>query len=209
MITINLLPVREERRKAWARNFLGLVLVALAASAGLSATHYWWYRGEVKAAQAVATRIQHDIDGFAPQLAQVEKFRTAKADIEKKLKVIDELSLARSGPVHMFDEIATHLPDRMWLTKLDVKGQALTIEGVSLDNELVALFLTAMNASPYFEDVELLQTEAKEVGGYKLNAFEMSATLSSQSSEAADDEVAANSKQARADARSAVAFVAR
>jgi type IV pilus assembly protein PilN len=209
MITINLLPVREERRKAWARQFLGIVLIAVAASAGLSLTHYWWYRGEVQSAKDVAASIQRDIDAFAPQLAQVEKFRAAKADIEKKLKVIDELSLARSGPVHLFDEIATHLPDRMWLTHMDVKGQALRIEGVSLDNELVALFLTAMNASPYFEEVELLQTQAKEFGGYKLNAFELSATLSSQSGEAAGAGVAADSQHAQAGARSATAFVAR
>lgn len=205
MITINLLPVREERRKAWARQFLLIVLAAVAASAGLSATHYWWYRSEVQAAKNVAANIQRDIDGFAPQLAQVEKFRAAKSDIEKKLKVIDELSLARSGPVHLFDEIATHLPDRMWLTSMDVKGQALTIQGVSLDNELVALFLTALNSSPYFEEVELLQTEAKEVGGYKLNAFELSATLSSQSGDAAGPD----SQQANAGARGTVAFVAR
>jgi type IV pilus assembly protein PilN len=105
--------------------------------------------------------------------------------------VIDELSLARSGPVHLFDEVATHLPDRMWLTQMEVEGQKLTVQGVSLDNELVALFLTAMNASPYFDDVELLQTEAKEVDGYKLNAFEMSATLTSGGADAIAEEAAA------------------
>jgi len=199
MITINLLPVREERRKAWARQFLLIVVAATGASVGLSAAHHWWYSGEVDAAKQAAARIQQDIDGYAPQLAQVEKFRAAKADIEKKLKVIDELSLARSGPVHLFDEIATHLPDRMWLTSLEVKGQQLTVQGVSLDNELVALFLTALNASPYFANVELLETEAKEVDGYKLNAFEMSATLGN-GQEAKPAPVATPTKQASADA---------
>jgi type IV pilus assembly protein PilN len=178
MITINLLPVREERRKAWARQYLVMVLAAVGATVGLAAVHYWWYSAEVSSAQHSAEEIQRQIDGYAPQLAQVEKFRAVKADIEKKLSIIDELSASRSGPVHLFDEIATHLPDRMWLTKMGVEGQMLTIEGVSLDNELVALFLTAMNASPVFEDVELLQTAAKEVDGYKLNAFEVSAVLS-------------------------------
>jgi type IV pilus assembly protein PilN len=177
MITINLLPVREERRKASARQFLLVIGAAALASVALSAAHLWWYRSELAAEKQAAQRIQQEIDRFAPQLAQVEKFRAAKADIEKKLKVIDDLSVARSGPVHLFDEIATHLPDRMWLTQLEVKGQSLTIKGVSLDNELVALFLTAMNASPYFENVELLETEARDVEGYKLNAFQMSATL--------------------------------
>jgi type IV pilus assembly protein PilN len=181
MITINLLPVREERRKASARQFLLVASVAVAASVALCTVHYGWYRSEVSSEKASAQRIQKEIDGFAPQLAQVEKFRAAKADIERKLKVIDDLSAARSGPVHLFDEVATHLPDRMWLKKLEVKGQALTIQGVSLDNELVALFLTAMNASPYFENVELLETQAKDVDGYKLNEFEMSATLEGSS----------------------------
>lgn len=200
MITINLLPVREERRKASARQFLLAMGAAVAASVAVSALHYGWYRAEVATAKAAAARIQKDIDGYAPQLAQVEKFRAAKADIEKKLSVIDELSVARSGPVHLFDEVATHLPDRMWLTQMEVQGQKLTIEGVSLDNELVALFLTAMNASPYFEDVELLQTEAKEVDGYKLNAFEMSATLSGNAKADAQAQGATETKQASASA---------
>jgi type IV pilus assembly protein PilN len=198
MITINLLPVREERRKASARQFLLVVGAAVAASMALSAGHHWWHRSELAAEKASAERIQREIDGYAAQLAQVEKFRAAKADIEKKLKVIDDLSVARSGPVHLFDEVATHLPDRMWLTEMDVKGQDLSIQGVSLDNELVALFLTAMNASPYFENVELLETQAKDVDGYKLNAFEMSATLESSSEPAADAKDAAPNQSAPA-----------
>jgi type IV pilus assembly protein PilN len=208
MITINLLPVREERRKASARQFLLVMGAAIAATVALCTMHYGWYRTEVSTAKKAAARIQKDIDGYAPQLAQVEKFRAAKADIEKKLKVIDELSVARSGPVHLFDEVATHLPDRMWLTMMQVEGQKLTVQGVSLDNELVALFLTALNASPYFEDVELLETQAREVDGYKLNAFEMSATLSSGGGPDPGAEAAADPKQASA-AERAPALAAR
>ena len=178
MITINLLPVREERRKASARQFLLLALMAVAATISLSAIHYWWYRASVAEAKTAAKRIQGEIDRFGPQLEQVEQYRAVKADIEKKLSVISDLSAARSGPVHLFDEVATHMPERMWLTKMEVEGQKLTIQGMSLDNELVALFLTALNTSPYFEQVELVETQAKEMDGFKLNAFEVSAKLS-------------------------------
>ncbi len=189
MITINLLPVREERRKASARQFLLVACAAVAATVGLSAAHLWWYKGEVADAKANVARIQQQIDAFGPQLKQVDQYRAVKADIEQKLKVIEDLSAARSGPVHLFDEIATRMPDRMWLTKMEVEGQKLTIQGVSLDNELVALFLTALNSSPYFADVELVETEAKEMSGYKLNAFEVSARLSAPGSKS--DEPAA------------------
>jgi type IV pilus assembly protein PilN len=205
MIKINLLPVREERRKTVARQFLLMLAAAAVGSGVLSAAHYWWYRGQVQEAKEAAVRVQKDIDRFGPQLAQVEKFRAAKADIEKKLKVIDDLSTARSGPVHLFDEIATSLPDRMWLTKMQVEGQALTIQGVSLDNELVAAFLTSLNNSPYFKDVELVETHAKELEGYKLNQFELSAKLSGPNDDEAEstEPAAADAKQAAAGASGA------
>jgi hypothetical protein len=48
---------------------------------------------------------------------------------------------------------------------------------MSLDNELVALFMTALNESAYFSDVELRETRAMEMSGFKLNEFELSASL--------------------------------
>jgi hypothetical protein len=79
------------------------------------------------------------------------------------------------------------------------------VQGVSLDNELVALFLTAMNASPYFENVELLETQARDVDGYKLNAFEMSATLEGASAPADASPSAPPQQQAPAKPGPAVA----
>ena len=62
-----------------------------------------------------------------------------------------------------------------------------------LDNELVALFLTALNESEYFDDVELRETTAKELRGYKLNEFELSAKLvapKASHEEASEDAIA-------------------
>jgi Tfp pilus assembly protein PilN len=83
----------------------------------------------------------------------------------------------------MLDELANHTPDRIWVTKIGVKGGRLEMEGMSLDNELVALFLTALEESPYFKDVELVETQAKEKNGFRLNAFEVSGVLTSPGDE--------------------------
>ena len=179
MIRINLLPIREERRKADLRQF-GLILgAALVASIVIVSLYHMKLSGDVKEAKAGVVANQQLIDRFKPQLEQVEEYRKAKAEIEKKLEIIGRIEASRSGPVHVFDELATHAPARLWLTKLKANGGKITIEGMSLDNELVALFLTALNESAYFEDVELRETKAKEVSGYKLNEFELSAMLAS------------------------------
>ena len=106
--------------------------------------------------------MESDIDQFQPQLEQVAAFKKKKAGLEKKIDVIDGLDRARSGPVRMMDELAVHSPERLWLTSLSTKGSGVKIQGESLDNELVAAFLRALNESPYFGGVDL---ESTTLGG--------------------------------------------
>jgi len=177
MIRINLLPVREERRKADLRQF-GLVLVGVfVGSIALVVLYHTKLSSDVNEARAAVVATQQEIDRYKPQLKQVEEYRKTKAEIEQKLEVIERLEASRSGPVHVFDELASHAPPRLWLKKLEAHGGTITIEGMSLDNELVALFLTALNESAYFTNVELRETKAKELSGYKLNEFKLRATL--------------------------------
>ena len=76
-------------------------------------------------------------------------------------------------------------------SNIEISKGTITIQGMSLDNELVALFLTGLEDSSYFKNVELLKTEAKESHGFRLNAFEVSALLTSPNSERRELEQAA------------------
>jgi type IV pilus assembly protein PilN len=179
MIRINLLPVREERRKADLRQFAVLLAAVLVGSVAAAAFFHWKITSDIETVKAQVVATKAEIDRFGPQLKQVEKYRETKAQIEKKLEVIERLEASRAGPVHLLDELATHSPDRLWITRVTAQGNRISIQGMSLDNELVASFLTALNSSPWFTDVELRQTEAKEREGFKLNAFELSAAVTS------------------------------
>ena len=184
MIRINLLPVREERRKASAQK-LGVMLAGtLAGSIVLAGTIHGWLSHQISSTRELSVATQAEIQRFEPQLKQVEEFKKTKAEIEQKLGVIQGLHEARSGPVHVLDELATHTPDRIWINKVTIQGGKLALEGMSLDNELVALFLTALEESPYFKSVELVETQAKDKDGFKLNQFEVSALMTSPAAEA-------------------------
>ena len=93
--------------------------------------------------------------------------------------MIHRLERSRSGPVHILDELASRTPERVWLTTLSATGGKIELEGMSLDNELVALFLRALDDSPYFANVELKATELKTVDALKLNTFRILAQLES------------------------------
>jgi type IV pilus assembly protein PilN len=177
MLEINLLPVREEKRKADVRQFALLLGGTFAGSLALVGMMHTKMVAQVAFTKSSLVELQAEIDKFKPQLEQVERYRATKQAIEAKLEVIERLERSRSGPVHMLEELAIHAPDRLWLTGLKAEHGQMTVKGMSLDNELVALFMTALGGSPYFENVELQETEAKDVDGLRLNEFSVSAAI--------------------------------
>ena len=179
MIRINLLPVREARRKADLRQQLLLIGASAVGSLVLATGFHQFVRSGVTAANNRVAALNTQLAQFKPQQEQVERFKTKKSEIEQKLEVIHRLERSRSGPVHILDELASLTPERVWLTTLSATGGQIELEGMSLDNELVALFLTALNNSPYFANVELKTTELKTVDALKLNTFRIMAQLES------------------------------
>lgn len=177
MLKINLLPVREARRKADLRQYMMQLVLVVIVVVGAVGIFHSRLTDQIEKTQARVAQMQSDIDQFAPQVAQVQAFKKRKAELEKKIGVIDGLDKARSGPVRVMDELATRTPDRLWLTEISTKGNTINLKGQSLDNELVALFLRSLGESDYFAAVDLGAAKLTESKGLKLVRFDIDAKL--------------------------------
>lgn len=187
MIRINLLPVREERRKADLRQFAALLLITLVGAVVVAVLLHIRMSTQLKHAETRVAGIKQQIDRYQPQLEQVKKYKETKKQIEQKLEVIENLERKRTGPVRMLDELATHIPEKLWITRLEAKNREVSLHGMSLANELVASFLESLNSSPYFSNVELQETNATQKGGIKLNEFKLDAALVTPEEDSEED----------------------
>jgi len=178
MIQINLLPVREAKRKAGVKqNVLELVLLLIVVVAAIGFVHTD-LTGNIEATEHRISQMQTDIDRFKPQLDQVAAFRAKKAELQKKIDVIAGLDRARKGPVRIMDELATRTPERLWLDSISARGTKLELTGQSLDNELVAVFLGSLGDSPYLADVDLNSSElANGPEGLQVVKFKIQAVI--------------------------------
>jgi type IV pilus assembly protein PilN len=188
MLHINLLPVREARRKEDFRQLsMQAALLLLVVGAAVAFAHSS-ISDEIKDSSARIAQMQRDIDQYQPQLDQVAAFRKKKKKLKSKIGVIDALDLARSGPVRVLSELASRTPDRLWLTSMVTQGKTIVLSGQSLDNELVALFLRRLGESPYFTNVDLDKTVLKgESDGLRLMSFRIRAELINPDSAAKAD----------------------
>ena len=185
MIRINLLPVREARRKADMQQQLLLLGLVIGVSVVVCLIGQFAMLASISSAEGRVAQLNSQISEFQSQLQQVEEFKKKASEIERKLDVIHKLALSRSGPVRLLDELASRAPQKLWITSLQAEGTRIQLKGMSLDTELIAEFLNRINDSPYLKDVELKSTELAEAGGLKLNSFQVTAVLTNPEAKAA------------------------
>src|SRR5262245_20579333 len=173
MIRINLLPVREAKRQAGLRKQGVLIGMSAAAGVVLCVVMHLALAGQMAAERGRIEQAQAQLKELEKTREEVERFREEEKEIERKLGVIAKLERDRTGQVLALAQISDVIPKRMWLSTLAIKDGSASMSGISLDAEIVAEFLTKLEESPMFEDVELDETTLQESYGLKLNSFKI------------------------------------
>jgi type IV pilus assembly protein PilN len=145
MIRINLLPVRAVKKREMGRQVLVLfALVLIGAAVG----NYFWYADR----DAELTRHRQGIDQTRTKIAELEKvigevknINARKAEVEKKLAVLDSLRKGRNGPVRMLDALASATPKKVWLKTFSESNNAVSIDGSAVSHDEVAEFMRGLN----------------------------------------------------------------
>lgn len=174
MLKINLLPIRQLKKRAKAKKqlfgmlFLFLLILALLAAVGVLQAKNIKVLGE-----SVAS-LTKDKDSYSPILKKIAKLKKAKIEIERKTGVINKLKADSSLTVRVIDEVANRVDkNRVWLNTLSQQGSTLRLTGIALDNQTVAQFMDKLKASPFVRTVTLTSSSLKKVSGRDLKAFSL------------------------------------
>jgi type IV pilus assembly protein PilN len=98
-------------------------------------------------------RVQRD--ELQPYIQKVQELETKRDQLRHKISVINNLKQNQRGPVRIMDEVSRALPDLVWLTKMTMKGNSLTISGVAMDETAVANYISNLDSSPFFQEPTL------------------------------------------------------
>jgi type IV pilus assembly protein PilN len=174
MIYINLLPVRQIRKKIQARKNvfgLGITLLAVLAFLGVAALGLGFKVGELKASIA---DLNKEKAKYQTTINQIEKLKKDQALLETKLNTISQLKKGSQLAVRVMDELATLTPSsRLWINSMSFNGTILQISGIGLDNATIADYMETIVTSPYFATAELSGTSTTGVQGRRLKSFSL------------------------------------
>ena len=162
MIHINLLPVKEAQRALGRRNQLSLGLLSVTVALLVMVIPYVLQGRTLSHLESESAQLRIEIKGFNEQVKEVKDLGKRKAELQAKLKIIDDLKQKRVGPVRILEDLGSAAPEKLWLVGFDdVAGQA-TITGLALDNQTIAGFMRQLQGSNYFYDVDLVETSQSE-----------------------------------------------
>ncbi|MDX1644772.1 MAG: PilN domain-containing protein, partial [Thermoanaerobaculia bacterium] len=132
-----------------------------------------------------------------PIIEEVEQFEARKAELEHKIGVINDLKNNQRGPVQLMDHISRALPEMLWLNRMQMRGNSVTLNGQAFNTNAVANFIDNLDQVPAFAEPVLKDTSARGRGGESgiynfvvTFTFDASAARTTQQDEPAVEEAA-------------------
>lgn len=139
----------------------------------------WWFllSQKIKQKDREIVAAQKEVDELAQVIKEVEEYKAKKAELERKIEVINNLKENQRGPVQIMDELSRALPELLWLTNMDVAASTINLRGAAFNMSAVANFMDNLDkvepfAEPILQDAtqRAQQRGARgEVYDFKLN----------------------------------------
>ena len=160
MIRVNLLPHREEKRKARRQQFYALsgLLVVLAGVI--------WFLGftvinrYISAQQETNDYLEKEISVLKKQIEEISSLKEQTDALLARKQVIESLQGNRAQTVTLFTELLSRVPDGIRLVSLSQDGRKIDVTGEALSEARVSTLLRSLEASPLFEHAVPIEIRA-------------------------------------------------
>jgi type IV pilus assembly protein PilN len=186
MIKINLLAEAKPAKKKKGVAALGgagrlnLLLILGGLAIGLIVVGVqWWVEASRLAEQEEKNRqARQEVARLEAVLKEVKDFEEKKANLQKKVDLINQLRQNQRGPVRLMDEVSDAMPDLLWLERMDVKGNIISVTGKAFNPPAVANFLENLKRVPSFQEPKVQSITAASAGTASLYNFQLSFVFS-------------------------------
>ncbi len=184
MIRVNLLPGEDKQaRRSGAGSAVKagdlVIPLGLIAAAGLviAGTALSQSSRLGSLAKSIA-EVEAQSRSLAPQIERVNRLAQERAELDLRLGIINRLEKGRTQSVRFVDELARCVPEHLWVTSASQEDPTkLHIEGVTFSNLVISDFMSKLDRSTLFANVELEFAERGKVGDADMVKFRVTAAV--------------------------------
>lgn len=177
MIRINLLPHREEKRKAKRQQFYGLLGLVSILAVLVVFLVYTIIDGYVAAQDAKNDFLKKEIAVLDKQIDQIKRLKEQTQALLARKQIIESLQRDRAEAVHLLSEVVKQMPEGIYIRSLKQDGTKISLIGYAQSNARVSTLMRNIEASQWLERPQLIEIKAVTVDKRRLNEFSMNAAV--------------------------------
>ena len=173
MVTINLLPWREEMRQEKKKAFLGSMAIALVGGLVLALAWGQYVQIGINTQNQRNAKLTEQIEILKRDVAEIKELKTRRKQVLERMEVIQSLQGNRPEIVKVYDETVRVLPDGVYLVSLNRSGANIKVAGLAESNNRISSFMRRLDSSYKFSDPNLIKVEADDALGEQGNRFDL------------------------------------
>ncbi|WP_020559973.1 PilN domain-containing protein [Thiofilum flexile] len=155
MASLNLLPWRERERERKKTEFIALLLGTLGLGAGLIFLANMYMDNAIANQEARNSFLQNQISVLDKNIEKIKALDATRQALLDRMSIIEDLQGKRPAIVHLFDEVATALPQGMYLTSLTQTGDLIRLTGKAESNARVSSYMNRLDESQWLSSSNL------------------------------------------------------
>ena len=173
MIRINLLPHREEARKARRQQFFVMLGGVAVLSALVVFLGYTIINGYISSQDETNAFLKREIAVLDKQIEQIKRLKEQTQALLSRKQIIEDLQRDRGETVYLLTELVKPVPEGIYLKSLKQEGQKVNVTGYAQSNARVSALMRNLEASPWLERPQLIEVKAVVLNGRRSNEFAM------------------------------------
>ncbi len=149
--------------------FLGVLGVV-----GLVIGLLWWSQSSrISKIQGEIRRLESEKSKYRDVIKQLEEAARKEQILKEKIKLIEKIKKTRIIAVKILDELSKNLPEQVWYTSLEYKGNTVKLNGYSFSNELIADLISNLEKTDVFSNVNLIKSSKVKKSEYDIYSFSL------------------------------------
>lgn len=177
MIRVNLLPYREEARKARKQQFLVLCGVSAALACAVVFAVQSITSGQIAAQEESNEFLKSEIKKLDKEIEHISGLKAQVDALKSRKQVIESLQIDRGETVYLLSELVSLVPEGVFLKTLKQDGNKVSLTGIAQSNARVSSLMTNIDASRWMEQPQLIETRSATVDKRRVHDFSMTFLL--------------------------------
>jgi len=173
MIRINLLPYRAQRRQAQILQHIAIFVSVVLVTSALVFSADVFKTSELTDLQDEFSSLKAQNQVLQKKIGKIKNLDNLRADVERKLKLVDELQNGRFYSLVTLNELSKVIPENVWLTSVSNVGDNLQLSGLGESNKAVANFMRALDEEAIFSNIKLQTITRTQAGNVPVRSFSL------------------------------------